>query len=34
MAMIRANTRQPVDTEGDIYSLANCNDVGSKRWST
>ncbi len=31
MAMIRANTRQPVDTEGDVYSLANCNDVGCKR---
>ena len=25
MAMIRANTRMPVDTEGDVYSLANCN---------
>jgi N-methylhydantoinase B len=31
MAMIRANTRLPVDTEGDVYSLAACNDVGSKR---
>jgi len=31
MAMIRANTRLPVDTEGDVYSLANCNDVGCKR---
>jgi N-methylhydantoinase B len=31
MAMIRSNTRQPVDTEGDVYSLANCNDVGCKR---
>lgn len=28
MAMIRANTRLPVDTEGDTYSLAACNDVG------
>ena len=28
MAMIRANTRLPVDTEGDVYSLAACNDVG------
>ncbi len=31
MAMIRANTRLPVDTEGDVYSLANCNDVGARR---
>jgi len=31
MAMIRANTRQPVDTEGDVYSLAACNDVGARR---
>ena len=31
MAMIRTNTRLPVDTEGDVYSLANCNDVGCRR---
>src|SRR5262244_3029856 len=31
LAMIRANTRLPVDTEGDVYSLANCNDVGARR---
>jgi N-methylhydantoinase B len=31
MAMIRANTRLPVDTEGDTYSLAACNDVGARR---
>ena len=30
MAMIRANTRLPVDTEGDVY-LAGCNDVGARR---
>ena len=30
MAMIRANTRLPVDTEGDTYSLAACNEVGAK----
>jgi N-methylhydantoinase B len=30
-AMIRANTRQPIDTEGDVYSLAACNDVGARR---
>ena len=33
MAMIRANTRQPVETEGDVYSLAACNDVGCHRLS-
>ena len=33
MAMIRANTRLPVDTEGDVYSLAACNDVGCRRLS-
>lgn len=31
MAMIRANTRQPVETEGDVYSLAACNDIGCSR---
>jgi N-methylhydantoinase B len=31
MAMIRANTRLPIDTEGDVYSLAACNDVGCRR---
>src|ERR1700761_5220224 len=31
MAMIRANTRLPIDTEGDTYSLAGCNDVGCER---
>src|SRR5450631_2657405 len=31
MAMIRTNTRLPVDTEGDVYSLAACNDVGARR---
>jgi N-methylhydantoinase B len=29
--IIRANTRLPVDTVGDVYSLAACNDVGCKR---
>lgn len=33
LAMIRANTRLPVDTEGDVYSLAACNDVGCQRLS-
>jgi len=31
MAVIRANTRQPVETVGDVYSLMNCNDVGCAR---
>jgi N-methylhydantoinase B len=31
LAMIRANTRLPVDTEGDTYSLAACNDIGCRR---
>ena len=26
-----ANTRQPVETEGDVYSLAACNDIGCTR---
>ena len=33
MAMIRTNTRLPIDTEGDTYSLAGCNDVGCSAWS-
>jgi len=31
MSMIRSNTRLPIDTEGDTYSLAGCNDVGCQR---
>ena len=31
LALIRQNTRQPVETEGDVYSLAACNDIGCKR---
>ena len=30
-AMIQQNTRQPVETIGDIYSLMNCNEVGRRR---
>ncbi|WP_256461698.1 hydantoinase B/oxoprolinase family protein [Acuticoccus sp. I52.16.1] len=33
MAMIRANTRLPVETEGDVYSLISCNEIGAKRLS-
>jgi len=29
--MIRANTRLPIDTIGDVYSLTACNDVGCRR---
>lgn len=31
MAIIRANTRLPIDTVGDVYSLTACNDVGCTR---
>ena len=31
MAVVRANTRQPVETVGDVYSLMNCNAVGVER---
>jgi N-methylhydantoinase B len=31
MSMVRANTRQPVESEGDVYSLAACNDIGCAR---
>ncbi len=31
MAMIKANTRLPAETEGDVYSLIACNDVGCRR---
>ena len=31
LAMIRQNTRQPIESEGDVYSLATCNDIGCKR---
>ncbi len=31
MAFIVANTRQPIETEGDTYALAACNDVAARR---
>ena len=31
LAMVRANTRQPIESEGDVYSLAACNDIGCER---
>jgi N-methylhydantoinase B len=33
IAMIRANTRLPVDTVGDVYALAACNEVGVRALS-
>ncbi len=33
MAIIRQNTRLPIESEGDVYSLAACNDIGCKRLS-
>lgn len=33
MEMVKANTRLPVESEGDVYSLAACNDVGCRRLS-
>ena len=31
LKLISRNTRQPIETEGDVYSLAACNDIGCKR---
>ncbi len=31
LKLISENTRQPVETEGDVYSLAACNDIGCRR---
>ena len=31
LALVRANVREPVQVEGDLYSLAACNDAGSRR---
>jgi len=33
LALVRANSRSPVEAEGDVYSLANCNDTGCERLS-
>ncbi|MGE0717529.1 MAG: hydantoinase B/oxoprolinase family protein [Alphaproteobacteria bacterium] len=33
MQIVRANVREPVQVEGDIYSLIACNDVGVRRLS-
>ena len=31
MDLVRANVREPVTVEGDLYSLAACNEIGSRR---
>jgi N-methylhydantoinase B len=31
MRIIRANVREPLQVEGDVYALAACNDAGSRR---
>src|SRR6266702_776441 len=31
MRMVRANVREPLQVEGDIYALAACNDEGGRR---
>lgn len=31
LAIVRANVREPVQVEGDLYSLAACNETGSRR---
>ena len=31
LAIVKDNTRLPVECEGDIYSLANCNEIGARR---
>ena len=31
LKLIRANVREPVQVEGDIYALAACNETGAKR---
>ena len=31
LKLVSQNTRQPIETEGDVYSLAACNDIGCNR---
>ena len=33
MAMVRANSRLPVESDGDVHSLIACNEVGARRLS-
>ena len=31
LEIVRANVREPVQVEGDLYSLTACNDIGCRR---
>jgi len=31
MAIVKENSRLPIECEGDLYSLANCNEIASRR---
>ena len=31
LRILRANVREPLQVEGDVYALAACNDEGSRR---
>ena len=31
LALVRANVREPIQVEGDLYALAACNDTGGRR---
>lgn len=31
LAIVRANVREPIQVEGDLYALAACNDIGTRR---
>jgi N-methylhydantoinase B len=31
LALVRANVREPIQVEGDLYALAACNDIGCRR---
>src|SRR5690349_12554251 len=33
MRMVRANVREPVQVEGDLYALIACNEIGGRRLS-
>ncbi|MCC6531911.1 MAG: hydantoinase B/oxoprolinase family protein [Burkholderiales bacterium] len=33
LAIVRANVREPIQVEGDLYALAACNEIGCRRLS-
>jgi len=33
LAMVRANVREPIQVEGDLYALVACNEIGCRRLS-